>query len=75
MPIFYYHAVLNSSDNKLRSIAYQQIGVMKKNAEKYQEALNDLKLSLKADPTNSGARYNYELLKKLLEKQQQEKTE
>lgn len=71
----YYQSVLNSSNNKLRSIAYQQLGVMKKDTQKYEEALQDLKSALKSDPTNEGARYDYELIKKLLEEQEQQEQE
>lgn len=71
----YYQSVLNSNNGKLRSIAYQQLGVMKKDAKKYEDALKDLKSSLKSDPTNDGARYDYELVKKLLEDQQKQDQE
>ena len=64
-----YQSVLTASDKKLRSIAYQQLGVMKKETKKYEESLQDLKSSLKADPTNEGARFDYELVKKLLKEQ------
>lgn len=61
-----------SSDRNLRSIAYQQLGVMSKQAKKYEEALQQLKSSIKADPTNREAVYDYEVVKKLLEEQKQQ---
>jgi len=64
-----YRSVLYAPDKKLRSVAYQQLGVMNKESGKYEEALTDLKSSIKADPTNEGARYDYELVKKLLDEQ------
>lgn len=70
-----YQSVLNSSNKKLRSIAYQQLGIMKKNSNKLEEALQNLKSALKADPTNSGARYDYEVVKKLLEEQKKQEEE
>ncbi len=70
-----YQAVLNAPNKKLRSVAYQQLGVMKKETQKYEEALQYLKSSLKADPTNEGARYDYELVKKLLEEQKKQEQE
>jgi tetratricopeptide (TPR) repeat protein len=72
----YYSRVLSSDNALLRSRAYQQIGIINQQQNKLEQALEDFKSSLKANPTNEGARYNYELLKKLLadqEQQQQDK--
>ena len=62
-----YGTVGTSSNKKLKSIAYQQLGVMSKEANKLKLALEQLKSSIKADPTNKEAIYNYEVVKKLLE--------
>ncbi len=70
-----YQSVLNSPDKRMRSVAYQQLGVMQKEANKLEEALQNLKSSLKADPTNAGARYDYEVVKKLLEEQKKQEQE
>ncbi len=70
-----YQSVLNSPDKRMRSVAYQQLGVMQKDANKLEEALQYLKSSLKADPANSGARYDYEVVKKLLEEQKKQEQE
>ncbi len=70
-----YSSLLSSSNKKLKSIAYQQLGVMQKELKKYEEALQSLKYSIKADPTNEGARYDYELVKKLLEEQKKQEQE
>lgn len=59
-------------DKKIQSIAYQQLGAMAKKSNKLEEALNHFKSSLKANPANEGARYDYELVKKLLDKQKLE---
>ena len=67
-----YNQLATSSNNKLKSIALQQLGVMSKEAGKLEEALQQLKSAIKADPTNQDARYNYEVVKKLLEKQKQQ---
>lgn len=67
-----YQAATTVADKRMKSIAYQQLGVLDKQANKLEEALTNLKSSLKADPTNEGARYDYELVKKLLDKKQQE---
>jgi len=67
-----YQSATTTSDKQMKSIAYQQLGVMDKQANKLEDALKNLKASLKADPTNEGARYDYELVKKLLEKKEEE---
>lgn len=67
-----YQAVMQSSKNKLRSKAQQQMGVMSNRQGKFEEALNHFKQAIKSDPTNEDARYNYELLKKKLEEQKKQ---
>lgn len=67
-----YNQLATSTNNKLKSVALQQLGVMSKDAGKLEVALQQLKSAIKADPTNQDARYNYEVVKKLLEEQQQQ---
>lgn len=70
-----YQGVTTSNNKKLKSIASQQLGVMAKDAQKLKESLSYLKNSIKADPTNLGAKYDYEAVKKMLEQQQQQNQE
>lgn len=65
-----YQKLTSSAHKNVQSIAYQQLGVMNNTPQKQQEALDYFKKSLKADPTNEAARYNYELLKKLMKEQE-----
>jgi len=67
-----YESLLKSPTREVRSIAYQQLGIIKSQSKKYKEALQDFKQSLKANPGNNDARYNYELLKKLIQEQEQQ---
>ena len=67
-----YSLLTSSEDRSLQSVAYQQVGVVASAQKKYKEALAIFKESLKADPTNEESRYNYELVKKLLEQQQEQ---
>ncbi len=67
-----YGNLTSSNKAKFKSIAYQQLGVMNKEVGKLEEALQQLKSAIKADPTNQDARYNYEVVKKLLEEQKQQ---
>lgn len=69
----YYSKVLTSENLQLRSLAYQQMGVINKQKNELDKALSDFKSSLKSDPTNEDSRYNYELLKKMITEQEQEK--
>ncbi|MEQ9404561.1 MAG: hypothetical protein RIM99_13290 [Cyclobacteriaceae bacterium] len=67
------YAGLSTSENKkLKSIAYQQMGVISKDAGKLEESLHQLKSAIKSDPANQSARYDYEVVKKLLEEQQKQ---
>ncbi|REE02105.1 hypothetical protein [Marinoscillum furvescens] len=66
-----YQSVTSYNNRKLKSIAYQQLGVMAKTPQTLNESLQYLKAALKADPTNEGARYDYEVVKKLLDQQQE----
>ena len=68
----YYSRVLASENDNLRSVAYQQMGVIQQMKQKMNEALNAFKNALKSNPANEDARYNYELLKKLLNEQEQQ---
>ncbi|MEQ8476391.1 tetratricopeptide repeat protein [Fulvivirga sp.] len=71
-----YSDLLASNNKTVRSVANQQTGIIKNKQKKYEEALDHFKEALKADPTNEDARYNYELLKKVLkEKEEQQKNQ
>ena len=68
----YYSRVLSSEDAQLRSLAYQQMGVINKQKNEFDKALSDFKSALKSNPSNEDARYNYELLKQMMEQQEQQ---
>lgn len=67
-----YQQLTQSRNNQIRSNAQQQLGVLANRQGKSEEALNHFKEALKADPANTAARYNYELLKKKLEEQKKQ---
>ena len=67
-----YSQLTSSQSPAIKSVAYQQLGVLASEQKKYPEALATFKESLKANPTNEESRYNYELVKKLLEQQQEQ---
>ena len=56
----YYSRVLSSDDAQMRSLAYQQMGIINKQQNKLDLALSDFKNSLKSNPKNEDSRYNYE---------------
>lgn len=71
-----YSDLLSSNNKTVKSVANQQTGIIKNKQKKYKEALDHFKEALKADPANEDARYNYELLKKVLkEKEEQQKNQ
>ncbi len=68
----FYGKLLVSKDKYMKSVANQQIGVIKANNKNYQQSLLSFKESLRAMPENEEARHNYELVKKLLEQQKKQ---
>ena len=65
-----YSRLTTSQDPEIRSVANMQLGVVNFQQNKIQEALAFFKNSLKANPANDEARYNYELTKKMTQEQQ-----
>ena len=67
-------AIASSAFNQKGIIAYKRSEVAKAEEKKglTEQALNDFKNSLRKNPTNESARYNYELLKKLIREQEQQ---
>jgi hypothetical protein len=72
---FHYGKLTDSEDEEVQSIAYQQLGVIANNMGKYDIALEQFKNSLRANPQNEEARYNYELLKRLMQENQQQQNQ
>lgn len=70
-----YQKLQYSKDESLKSLAYQQLGILSNNPNTLEKSLAYFKESIKSDPTNEDAKYNYELLKKKLKEQQQNKGE
>jgi Ca-activated chloride channel homolog len=70
-----YNSLLASADRSVKSVAHQQLGIMNNRDKKFKEALDHFKEALKADPANGDARYNYELLKKVLREQEKKEQE
>jgi hypothetical protein len=69
---YYYSRLAESPEAAVRSSALNQLGVIDQQKNNLEGALANFKNALKADPANENARYNYELVKKLLEQQQQQ---
>ena len=67
-----YQSLASSSEKSVKSVAHQQLGIMANREKKFDEALNHFKQALRSDPANEDARYNYELLKKMLKEQEQQ---
>jgi Ca-activated chloride channel homolog len=67
-----YQPLSASDDAKIKSWANQQMGVVANREGKFEEALNYFKQSMKAEPNNEQARYNYEMVKKKLEEKKKQ---
>ncbi|WKN45366.1 hypothetical protein [Tunicatimonas pelagia] len=67
-----YGQLMNAEGAAIKSVAYQQLGNITTQQQQYDNALAMYKESLKANPTNEDARYNYELVKKLKKEQEQQ---
>ncbi len=62
-----YEPLISVDANNIPSFAANQQGVLLGNEKKYQEALSYFKTALLKDPENEQARYNYEVLARWLE--------
>lgn len=70
------YANLNgSTDNDIRSAAFNQSGIIAHLQKKKEEAINLFKEALKANPSNEAARFNYSKLKKEMEEEQKQDEE
>lgn len=64
--------VMNSDDKSLASKAMYNLGNMFRDQEKMEESLALYRKSIELDPTDQDAKVNYELLKQVLQKQEQQ---
>ncbi|WP_420583221.1 hypothetical protein [Reichenbachiella sp.] len=67
-----YQKLVLSKNEQLKSVAYQQLGAMSNDPKTLEKAMSYFKESIKSDPSNLDARYNYELVKKKLKDQQEQ---
>jgi tetratricopeptide (TPR) repeat protein len=67
----YYDRLLMSKDKSIRTAANQQMGLLAYEKQELPQALSYFKASLRADPANEDSRYNYELVRKISQEQQQ----
>ena len=67
-----FQSLAGSGKREISSKAYQQLGVIANQQGKPEQALSDFRNAIKADPANDQARYNYEMLKKKLDKKNNE---
>lgn len=67
-----YQGLTSINDKEIKSVAHQQLGIMATREKKFEEALNHFKNAIRANPSNDEARYNYELVKKMLDEQKKQ---
>ncbi|MCA8830792.1 hypothetical protein [Hymenobacter pini] len=66
----YYSRLTTNSAGSIRSVAFQQLAVIAAAKADYAQAAGLCRQALVANPTNTAARYNYELLRGLLRQPQ-----
>ncbi|RPG64683.1 MAG: hypothetical protein CBE50_000950 [Flammeovirgaceae bacterium TMED290] len=64
-----------TDNKKIKSIALQQIGNINESRNKLEEAIDFYKESIISDNTNIDSKFNYELVKKKIQKQKENKQE
>lgn len=64
-----YQDLTRTTAHEINSIAHQQLGLLSYQKKELEKSLASFKRALKENPLNEEARYNYELVKKLLDKQ------
>lgn len=69
----YYDQTTQSPDKKLASFAFNQSGILLGDKKEYQAALSKFQSALIKDPLNEEARYNYELLARWLQRDEERK--
>ena len=65
-----YNSLTTSKKNKIKSIAYQQLGVISDKYQKLKESSELFKNSIKSNPENIESKYNYELVMKKIKEQE-----
>jgi len=74
--ISYYRSLCAQTiEEPMRSVAYQQLGVINASKKDLKAALEDFKAALRANPANEDARYNYEVVKRKLKEEEKKKEE
>jgi tetratricopeptide (TPR) repeat protein len=73
LAISQYKKVASSKNHNLKSAALTQSGVIAYQKKQNQEAMDFFKKALKVNPSNAEARYNYELLKKQMKREEEKK--
>ena len=69
-----YNSLISSKEKKVKSIAYQQLGVISNKYQKLKESSELFKNSIKSNPENIDSKFNYELvMKKIKEEQKNQK--
>ncbi len=70
--IVYQIASSHAKDPTIKSVASTQLGIIAHQKQELEQALTHFKQALREDPQNEKARYNYELLKRLTDQQNQQ---
>ncbi|CAN5200751.1 hypothetical protein BH23BAC1_BH23BAC1_46640 [soil metagenome] len=70
-----YQRAVVRGNREVRSQALSQLGVLAHKGQQLPQSLSFFKEALKSDPSNEEARYNYELVKKLLDQKKDQESQ
>jgi len=70
-----YNSLTESKKGNIKSIAYQQLGVISDKYQKLKESSELFKNSIKSNPKNIESKYNYELVMKKIKEQENKEQE
>ena len=73
--ISYYNDALKTNNNELKSNSHFNLGNTYYSIDDFEKSLSEYKKSLELNPNNDDARYNFEFVKKIMQKREEEQQE
>ena len=70
--ISYYNDALKTNNNELKSNSHYNLGNAYYSIDDFEKSLSEYKKSLELNPNNDDARYNFEFVKKIMHKREEE---
>lgn len=67
-----YYQALSADHEETSSLAYNQIGIIFARSKQYQKALSNFQKAMRMNPLHLDAAYNYELIRRIMEAEQEQ---